>query len=84
MTVGNWSILFCDCILGSGWMKMETINSLIRKAGYNGIITESLRKSIQLTRYQSTLFTLQYSEYVSYVKETRGSPPAVEARLGNS
>lgn len=65
-------------------MKMETINSLIRKAGYSGIITESLLKSIQLTRYQSTLFTLQYSEYVSYVKETRGSPPAVEAKLGNS
>ncbi|KAK4279502.1 hypothetical protein QN277_011276 [Acacia crassicarpa] len=56
-----------------GWTKTEAIDSLIRKAGYNGLITESLRKRLQLTRYQSTLFTMSYSEYVSYVKETRGS-----------
>ncbi|CAI0625400.1 unnamed protein product, partial [Linum tenue] len=55
-----------------GWAKLEAIESLMRKAGYNGIITESLRKSIKLTRYQSTLFTMTYSDYISYVKETRG------------
>ncbi|CAI0395886.1 unnamed protein product [Linum tenue] len=55
-----------------GWTKLEAIESLMRKASYNGVITESLRKSIKLTRYQSTLFTMTYSDYVSYVKETRG------------
>ncbi|CAL1412652.1 unnamed protein product [Linum trigynum] len=55
-----------------GWAKLEAIESLMRKAGYNGVITESLRKSIKLTRYQSTLFTMTYSDYISYVKETRG------------
>lgn len=39
----------------------------MRKAGYNGAITESLRKCIRLTCYQSTLFTMCYSEYVNYV-----------------
>ncbi|KAM7268203.1 hypothetical protein ACFE04_010369 [Oxalis oulophora] len=60
-----------------GWTNIEAIDSLVRKAGYNGAITESLRKRIQLTRYQSTLFTMPYSEYVTYVKTTRGSPPAI-------
>ncbi|KAK4337726.1 hypothetical protein RND71_042213 [Anisodus tanguticus] len=60
-----------------GWTIIEAIDSLIRKAGYNGAITESLRKRIRLTRYQSTLFTMQYSEYVAYVKNTRGLAPAI-------
>uniref|UniRef100_A0A2P2JMH2 AMME syndrome candidateprotein 1 protein n=2 Tax=Rhizophora mucronata TaxID=61149 RepID=A0A2P2JMH2_RHIMU len=55
-----------------GWTKVEAIDSLMRKAGYNGLITEVHRKSIRLTRYQSTLFTLTYSDYVSYVRATRG------------
>ncbi|KAJ8551630.1 hypothetical protein K7X08_021645 [Anisodus acutangulus] len=60
-----------------GWTVIEAIDSLIRKADYNGPITESLRKRIRLTRYQSTLFTMQYSEYVAYVKNTRGLAPAI-------
>ncbi|GAA0140074.1 hypothetical protein LIER_01495 [Lithospermum erythrorhizon] len=60
-----------------GWTTIEAIHSLIRKAGYNGAITDSLRKSIQLTRYQSTLFTMTYDDYVSYVKSTRGVAPTI-------
>uniref|UniRef100_A0A9I9DLN3 AMMECR1 domain-containing protein n=1 Tax=Cucumis melo TaxID=3656 RepID=A0A9I9DLN3_CUCME len=60
-----------------GWTKIVAIDSLMRKAGYNGAITESLRKRIRLTRYQSTLFTMHYGEYVSYVKTTRGSTPCI-------
>ncbi|KAI8563398.1 hypothetical protein RHMOL_Rhmol03G0108800 [Rhododendron molle] len=60
-----------------GWTQTEAIDSLIRKAGYNGAITESLRKRIKLTRYQSTLFTMHYSEYVAYVKTTRGASPSL-------
>lgn len=60
-----------------GWTKIEAIDSLIRKAGYNGTINDSVRKRIQLTRYQSTLFTMHYSDYVNYVKTTRGTAPSV-------
>ncbi|KAL6327009.1 hypothetical protein AAG906_012693 [Vitis piasezkii] len=60
-----------------GWTKMEAIDSLMRKAGYNGTITETQRKRIRLTRYQSTLFTMHYSEYASYVKTTRGAAPTI-------
>ncbi|CAA2970638.1 AMMECR1 [Olea europaea subsp. europaea] len=60
-----------------GWTKIEAIDSLIRKAGYNGTINESLRKRIRLTRYESTLFTMHFSEYVAYVKAARGAAPAI-------
>ncbi|KAM0934516.1 putative AMMECR1 domain-containing protein [Dioscorea sansibarensis] len=60
-----------------GWTKMEAIDSLMRKAGYNGLITESLRKRVRLTRYQSTLYTMHYGEYVAFVKNTRGAAPAI-------
>ena len=55
-----------------GWTQLETIDSLMRKAGYNGTITESLRKKIRVTRYQSTLYTMHYGEYTAYVKKNRG------------
>ncbi|KAF2294869.1 hypothetical protein GH714_025286 [Hevea brasiliensis] len=59
-----------------GWTKVEAIDSLMRKAGYSGHIFESLRNSIQLTRYQSTIFTMTYSDYALYVEATRGAAPA--------
>ncbi|OVA06032.1 AMMECR1 domain [Macleaya cordata] len=67
-----------------GWTKIETIDSLMRKAGYNGTITESLRKRIHLTRYQSTIYTMHYSEYVAYVKRTRGEAPAIVGAKPNN
>lgn len=67
----------------SGWTKKEAIDSLIRKSGYNGPITDELRMQLQLTRYQSTLFTMHYSEYVSYVKERRGEAPILAAKSPN-
>ncbi|KAL5710628.1 hypothetical protein ACHQM5_021168 [Ranunculus cassubicifolius] len=60
-----------------GWTQIEAIDSLMRKAGFNGRITDSVRKRISLTRYQSTLCTMHYSEYVSYVKLTRGEAPTI-------
>nr|GMC61606.1 AMMECR1 protein [Ipomoea batatas]GMC65514.1 AMMECR1 protein [Ipomoea batatas] len=60
-----------------GWTKTEAINSLMCKAGYTGAITELLRTNIQLTRYESTIFTLHYREYVAYVKTTRGIAPNI-------
>ncbi|CAA2973690.1 Hypothetical predicted protein [Olea europaea subsp. europaea] len=60
-----------------GWTKIEAIDSLIRKAGCNSTITESLRKRIRLTRYESTLFTMHFSEYVAYVKAARGTAPTI-------
>jgi hypothetical protein len=49
----------------------------MRKAGYQGTITESLRKKIKVTRYQSTLCTMHYGEYVAYLKKNRGAAPSI-------
>ncbi|KAL7228412.1 hypothetical protein ACSBR2_007182 [Camellia fascicularis] len=66
-----------------GWTKIEAIDSLMRKAGYNGTINESIRKRIQLTRYQSTLFTMNYSDYVAYINTTRVASLSVGTKPGN-
>jgi CHAD domain-containing protein len=63
--------------LGFRLTQLEAIDSLTRKAGCNSRITDSLRKNIKLTRYQSTLFTMYYGEYVAYVKQTRGEAPSI-------
>eukprot|EP00803_Ostreobium_quekettii_P011272 evm.model.scf_135.3 EVM.evm.TU.scf_135.3 scf_135:24584-27099(+) len=46
-----------------GFSKKKTIDHLIRKAGYSLHISEELRDSIELTRYQSTMLTMGYEEY---------------------
>ncbi|KAK3407937.1 hypothetical protein EUGRSUZ_J00268 [Eucalyptus grandis] len=60
-----------------GWTKIKAIDSLMQKAGYSGTITEPLRRRIRLTRYQSTLFTMRYSDYVTYVEANRGAAPSI-------
>ncbi|KAJ7559219.1 hypothetical protein O6H91_04G074500 [Diphasiastrum complanatum] len=58
-----------------GWTKIETVDSLVRKAGYMGPITESFRRKFRITRYQSSLFTMSCCDYISYVKRARGIDP---------
>lgn len=45
------------------WTKEETIQSLIRKSGYRGDITDQLKSSMKITRYQSSVSTASYEEY---------------------
>ncbi|KAJ7530421.1 hypothetical protein O6H91_14G003500 [Diphasiastrum complanatum] len=63
-----------------GWTKVETIDSLVRKTGYMGPITESLRRRFHITRYQSSLYTMHYCDYIAYVKRTRGIIPVLTVR----
>lgn len=60
-----------------GWTNIQAIDSLIRKSGYTGSISSELRESIRLTRYQSSLFTMDFSQYAAYVKTHRGSLPVI-------
>jgi uncharacterized protein (TIGR00296 family) len=63
-----------------GWTKIETVDSLVRKAGYMGPLTESMRCKFRITRYQSSLCTMHYSEYAAYVKHIRGSAPLLTVK----
>lgn len=43
--------------------KIATIDALLKKAGFRGTITDDLRKSIKLTRYQTEKIEVGYEEY---------------------
>lgn len=55
--IGGWLIV--------GWTIRQAIDSLIRKAGWKGALTESTRLSLAVTRYQSTNYTLSYTDFQS-------------------
>ncbi|KAG6813456.1 hypothetical protein H0H92_010790 [Tricholoma furcatifolium] len=55
-----------DVIPEQGWDKTEAVDSAISKAGWNGRITEDLRRSIKLRRYQSKKCTVGWDEYVQW------------------
>ncbi|KAM8966024.1 nuclear protein AMMECR1-like [Sarcophilus harrisii] len=48
-----------------GWNHNQTIDSLLRKAGYRAPITTEFRKTIKLTRYCSEKMTMSYAEYLA-------------------
>jgi len=54
----------CVCFVSTGWDRIQTIDSLLHKGGYKGVITPEVRRSIKLTRYQSEKLTIAYSEYI--------------------
>lgn len=54
------------------WTQQETVLSLIRKAGYRGVLTEKLLHGIHCTRYQSSKYQLTYQEYCHAVKVRHG------------
>lgn len=56
-----------------GWDKVETIDSAIHKAGWSGRITEDIRRSVQLRRYQSRKCTVQWEDYVQWRTENGGA-----------
>jgi hypothetical protein len=88
----EWQLVFfrdvemmCNCKLRAfwlvtGWTKVETVDSLVRKAGYMGPLTESMRRKFRITRYQSSLCTMHYSEYAAYVKRIRGATPLLTVK----
>lgn len=55
-----------------GWTKPQTVESLVRKAGYDGPVTAQLHAALKVTRYQSTAFSLSYREYHDYRSVMRG------------
>lgn len=54
------------------WDKLDAIDSAIRKAGWDGRITEDLRRSIKLRRYQSSKCVVGWDDYVAWRKENGG------------
>ncbi|KAJ7781588.1 alport syndrome [Mycena metata] len=55
-----------DVIPEQGWDKIEAVDSAIQKAGWTGSITEDLRRSVKLRRYQSKMCVVGWDEYIEW------------------
>jgi AMMECR1 domain-containing protein len=55
-----------DVIPEQGWDKIEAVDSAIQKAGWSGTITEDLRRSVKLRRYQSKMCVVGWDEYIEW------------------
>lgn len=59
-----------DVIPEQGWTKVEAVDNAIIKAGWTGRITEDLRRSVKLRRYQSKHCAVGWDEYMRW-RESR-------------
>lgn len=57
-----------EVITDQGWDKIQAIDSLLRKGGYEGQVTPEFRKTIRLTRYQSERMTVSYQDYIHHCR----------------
>ncbi|XP_046146049.1 AMMECR1-like protein isoform X3 [Osmia lignaria lignaria] len=54
-----------DVAIEQGWNQIQTIDSLLHKGGYKGLVTPDIRRSLKLTRYQSEKVTVSYQDYMT-------------------
>jgi len=55
-----------------GWDKIEAVDSAIQKAGWTGPISEDLRRSVKLRRYQSRKCTVTWNQFVDWRNQNGG------------
>ena len=63
---GVWHATYLpEIALRERWSRRETMESLLRKAGFKGRVGEVVLLSIALTRYQSSKRSCTYAQYVA-------------------
>ncbi|XP_036290349.1 AMMECR1-like protein [Pipistrellus kuhlii] len=65
---------------GQGWDHVQTIDSLLRKGGFEGPITSEFRETLRLTRYRSEKVTVRYAEYVASVSPRPSAIMTLDSR----
>ena len=60
-----------------GWEHIDAIDSAIRKAGWNGRISEDLRRAVRVRRYRSRKCVVGWDEFVAWRAE-RGVPVSLD------
>ncbi|CAG9461205.1 unnamed protein product [Pedinophyceae sp. YPF-701] len=74
---GEFSATFLPGVAAEqGWSIKETIEHLIRKAGYQGHISSSLLSNMRVTRYQSSSHSMTHKEWLSSKDEDDSVPSA--------
>ena len=61
--VARSGVYLPEVMVEQGWSRQQTIDSLIRKAGFKHTITDQLRHSLRLTRFRSTTATASYEQW---------------------
>ncbi|KAH9059329.1 AMMECR1 domain-containing protein [Lactarius vividus] len=64
-----------------GWDHVDAVDSAIRKAGWDGRISEDLRRGVRVRRYQSRKCVVGWDEFVAWRAE-RGAPVDLDAFEG--
>ena len=54
-----------------GWTRRYTVESLVRKAGYEGAVGAPLLASLRVTRYRSSPLTRAYADYAEFAEARR-------------
>ncbi|KAG8698103.1 hypothetical protein FRC08_006136 [Ceratobasidium sp. 394] len=57
-----------DVIPAQGWTKQEAVDSALRKAGFDGRITEEVRRAVKLRRYQSSVASVRWDKFWEWRK----------------
>jgi AMMECR1 domain-containing protein len=52
-----------EVMVEQGWTKVAAVDSLLRKGGYKGTITQQVRDGIVLTTYKSSKVHVMYDEW---------------------
>ncbi|GLE05223.1 hypothetical protein PINS_up014223 [Pythium insidiosum] len=60
-----------DVAKEQNWTRVETVVSLMRKAGFRRSVSQSMLETIRLTRYKSSKHRLSFQEYLAF-KERAG------------
>jgi uncharacterized protein (TIGR00296 family) len=64
-----------------GWDRVDAVDSAIRKAGWDGRISEDLRRSVRVRRYRSSKCVVGWDEFVAWRAE-KGAPVDLDAFEG--
>lgn len=70
-----------DVTPAQGWSKIEAVDSAIQKAGFHGTITEDVRKTVRLRRYQSEAADATWEHFVEWRTQKGGSMKCNELAL---
>ncbi|KAG8880716.1 hypothetical protein FRB97_000593 [Tulasnella sp. 331] len=69
-----------DVAPAQGWTKIEAVDSAIRKAGWDGKITEEIRRSVKMRTYESKRAEASWDEYWAW--RMRKDPASSSALYG--
>ena len=67
----QFTTFYLSSLATTGWDKVQTIDSLLRKGGFKGTVTPEVRRGIRLVRYQSEKITVAYADYLAHCRQRR-------------